>query len=158
MQSDNSHSIEKELQALQNAAARLAKAGDSLNAGAIYHAILDEAVSHYDDMMFAMDEDGDIAILVDAFAEGLSQCLKKSKVDNQTRRTWLETLLKAELADIEQGGIDLAPSAPKAILELVTNEEWGWLEKRVSAEIERSNDWARGALAELLAEGQKRRR
>jgi uncharacterized Zn finger protein len=158
MQSDNSHAIEKELQALQDAAARLAKSGDSLNAGAIYHALLDEAVRHYDDMMFAMDEDGDIAILVDAFAEGLSQCLKKSKADNQTRRAWLETLLKAELADIKQGGIDLAPSARKAILKLSTNEEWEWLEKLVSAEIESSNDWARGVLAEFLAEGKKRQR
>jgi hypothetical protein len=109
-------------------------------------------------MMFAMDEDGDIAILVDAFAEGLSQCLKKSKADNQTRRAWLETLLKAELADIKQGGIDLAPSARKAILKLSTNEEWEWLEKLVSAEIESSNDWARGVLAEFLAEGKKRQR
>jgi hypothetical protein len=158
MQSDNPQAIEKDLQALQDAAARLAKSGDSLNAGAIYHALLDEAVRHYDDMIFAMDEDGDIAILVDAFAEGLSQCLKKSKADNQTRRAWLETLLKAELADIKQGGADLAPSARKAILKLATNEEWEWLENLVSAEIERSNDWARGALAEFLAERKKRQR
>lgn len=108
---DSPRAVEKELQALVDAARRLAKAGDWANAGAFYHAALDEVVSHYDDELQMIDEDGDIAVVVDELAEGLSLCLEKGKADEQTRRAWLEALLAAELADIKLGGIDLAPSA-----------------------------------------------
>jgi hypothetical protein len=33
-------------------------------------------------MLREIDEDGDISILIDEFAPGLSQCLKKSKADD----------------------------------------------------------------------------
>ncbi len=87
----------------------------TLLAGAIYHAVLDEAVRGYDDMLREIDGDGGIAVVIDEFALGLSQCLKKSKADAETRRAWLEALLEAELTDIEMGGIDLAPSAREAV-------------------------------------------
>ncbi|HKG96959.1 MAG TPA: hypothetical protein VKA97_04065, partial [Pyrinomonadaceae bacterium] len=61
------------------------------------------------------------------------------------------------LADIEMGGIDLAPSAHEAILEHARDEEWAWIEERVRAEIKQSRDWAREALVELLAEWQEHR-
>ena len=154
---ESQHLIEKELRALRELAARLAKAGDWLNAGAIYHAVLDEAVRGYDDMLWEMDEDGEIAIMIDEFALGLSQCLKKSKADAQTRRAWLEALLEAELADIEMGGIDLAPSARKAVLEHANDEEWARIEKRLRTVISKSHDWGQEALARFLAAGQKRR-
>src|SRR5215213_79243 len=103
---ESEHVVEKELRALRELAARSSKAGDWLNAGAIYHAVLDEAVRRYDDMLREIDEDGGIAIVIDEFALGLSQCLKKSKADAETRRAWLDSLLEAELTDIEMGGID----------------------------------------------------
>ena len=46
---DSPHAIEKELRALRDAAARLAKASDWLNAGAVYHVLLVETVHHYDE-------------------------------------------------------------------------------------------------------------
>ena len=58
-------------------------------------AVLDEAVRHYDDELQMMDEDGDIAVLIDEFAERLGECLKKGKADDTTRRAWLEALLNA---------------------------------------------------------------
>ncbi len=152
----NEHVVEKELRALREPAARSAKAGDWLNAGAIYHAVLDEAVRGYDDMLREIDEDGGIAIIIDEFALGLSQCLKKSKADAETRRAWLEALLQAELTDIEMGGIDLAPSAREAVLENANDEEWEWIEERLSAAISQSHDWGREALTRFLAAGQKR--
>jgi len=154
---ESEHVVEKELRALRELAARSAKSGDWLNAGAIYHAVLDEAVRGYDDNLREIDEDGDISILIDEFALGLSQCLKKSKADDQTRRAWLEALLKAELTDIEMGGIDLAPSAREAVLEHANDEEWAWIEKRLKTAISKSRDWGREALARFLAAGQKRR-
>ena len=154
---ESEHVVEKELRALRELAARAAKAGDWLNAGAIHHAALDEAVRGYDDMLREIDEDGGIAVVIDEFAQGLSQCLKNSKADAQTRRAWLGTLLEAELADIEMGGIDLAPRAREAVLEHADAEEWEWIEERLKTAISKSRDWEREALGRFLAAGQKRR-
>jgi uncharacterized Zn finger protein len=154
---ERQHAVEKELQSLRNAAARLAEAGDWPNAGTLYHALLDEAVRRYDDILREMDEDGDISILIDEFAQGLNQCLKKGKADAETRRAWLEALLEAELVDIEMGGIDLAPSAREAVLEHADDEEWAWVEERLGVAISKSSDWGRDELSRFLAQGQKRR-
>ncbi|MCA1615570.1 MAG: SWIM zinc finger family protein [Acidobacteria bacterium] len=149
--------VEKELRALRELAARSAKADDWLNAGAVYHAVLDEAVHGYDDMLREIDEDGGIAVVIDEFAQGLSRCLKKSKADAETRRAWLEALVEAELTDIEMGGIDLAPSAREAVFEHADDEEWARVEERIGVAISKSGDWGREELARFLAEGQKRR-
>ena len=107
-------------------------------------------------MLREIDEDGGIALVIDEFAVGLGQCLKKSEANAETRRTWLGTLLEAELADIEMGGIDLAPSAREAVLEHANDEEWAWIEERLKTSISKSRDWQREALARFLAAGQKR--
>jgi uncharacterized Zn finger protein len=153
---ESEHAVEKELRALRELAARSAKSGDWLNAGAIYHAVLDEAVRGYDDMLREVDEDGGIAVVIDELALGLSQCLKNSEADAETRRAWLGALLEAELADIEMGGIDLAPSAREAVLEHADDTEWSWIEERLSAAMSKSHGWEREALARFLAAGQKR--
>jgi hypothetical protein len=153
---ESEHVVEKELRALRELAARSAKSGDWLNAGAIYHSVLDEAVRGYDDMLREIDDDGGIAIIIDEFALGLSQCLKKSKADTETRRAWLEALLQAELTDIEMGGIDLAPSAREAVLENANDEEWEWIEERLNSAISKSRDWGQEALTRFLVAGQKR--
>jgi uncharacterized Zn finger protein len=155
LQHDNPRAIEKDLCALRDAVASLAKASDWVHAGAVYHALLDELVRGYGDLLHEIDEDGDIAILADGFAQGLGQCLKKVKTDKQTRKAWLGALLEVELIDIELGGIDLAPSARGAILEHADEEDWIWIEQRVHVAIQKSRGWAREALVELLAERQK---
>jgi uncharacterized Zn finger protein len=153
---ESEHIVEKELRALRELAARSAKSGDWLNAGAVYHAVLDEAVRGYDDMLREIDEDGRVAVVIDELALGLNQCLKKSEADAETRRAWLKTLLEAELADIEMGGIDLAPSAREAVLEHANDEEWAWIEEHLSASMSKSSGWGREALARFLVAGQKR--
>lgn len=149
--------MEKELRSLLELAARLDTAGDWLNAGNVYHAFLDEMVSGYEDMLWEMDEEGDVAALIDKFALGLSQCLNKGKADDQTRRVWLEGLLEAELTDIEIGGVDLAPSSREAVLENATDDDWEWIEKRVQTAISKGGDWAREELTRFLAARRKRR-
>jgi uncharacterized Zn finger protein len=149
--------VEKELRSLLDLAAHLDTAGNWLDAGAVYHAILNETVSGYEDVLWEIDEEGDIAAVIDEFARGLSQCLKKGKVDDRTRSAWLEALLEADLTDMEIGGVDLAPSAREAILENATDEEWEWIEKRLETAISKSSDWGREELARFLADGQKRR-
>lgn len=153
MQSENPDRIERELRAAGAAAARVAQAGDWLNAGAIYHVALDEAVRGYDDMVRSMDEDGDIASVIDELAQGLDESLQHSQADAATRREWLTALLEAELTDIELGGIDLAPSAREAVLEHAGAAEWQWIEERIRTAARKSRDWTRSALVELLAEG-----
>jgi uncharacterized Zn finger protein len=153
---DSPRIIEKELKSLRDTAARLLKAGDALNAGAVYHTVIVEAVNGYDDLVMSMDEDGDIAIVIDEIAQGLGEALKKSKPDAATRKTWLEALLEAELKDIELGGIDLAPSTRNIITRQATAEDWQWMEERLRKEIQLSRDWGREALVSFLSEGLKR--
>jgi uncharacterized Zn finger protein len=147
---------EKELQALKDAADQLAQAGAWHQAGAMYHVLLAETVGHYGDELQMLDEDGDIAIIVDACAEGLSACLREGTPDSTSRRAWLEALLEAELTDIALGGIDLAPSAREAVLAHATAREWPWIEQRVRGQIDKSRDWAREALVHFLSEGRVR--
>lgn len=156
MQHETPRSVERELKALGETAARLAKGGDALNAGAIYHALLDETVKGYDEMIFSMDEDGDIAVIVDDFAKGLGECLAQSEADAETRLEWLETLLRAELADIALGGIDLAPSALEAILKYANKEEWLWIEERLSKIFSADSSWAHETMQKFLSEGRRK--
>ncbi|MGA9995421.1 MAG: SWIM zinc finger family protein [Pyrinomonadaceae bacterium] len=156
MQHEMSRSVERELKALGETAARLAKGCDTLNAGAIYHALLDETVKGYDEMIFSLDEEGDIAIIVDEFAKGLGECLAKSDADAETRLEWLETLLRAELADIALGGIDLAPNATEAILKYANREEWKWIEARLSEIFSAGSSWAQDTMQKFLAKGRKK--
>lgn len=135
MQSESPQMIERELKSLREVAARLAKGGDWLNAGAIYHVALDEAVGGYDDLVHSMDYDGDISVAIDELVEGLKKCLEKSQADAKTRLAWIETMLEAYLTDIEIGGIDLAPSAAEAVLQLANDDEWAWVEGRLRDEI-----------------------
>ena len=157
LQHETPRSIERELKALGETAARLAKGGDTLNAGAIYHALLDETAKGYDEMVSSMDENGDIAVIVDEFAKGLGECLTKSEADPETRREWLETLLRAELADIALGGIDLAPSAKEAILKYANREEWEWIEELISKIFSADSSWAHETIQKFIAKGRKKR-
>ena len=156
MQHESARSAERDLKALGETAARLARGGDLINAGAVYHALLDETVKGYDEMIGSMDEDGDIAVFIDEFAKGLGECLAKSEADQETRREWLEPLLRAELADIELGGIDLAPSAKDAILRYANSEEWLWIEERLSKIFSTNSSWANETIQKFLAKGRKK--
>lgn len=155
---ESSRSVERELKALGDTAARIARGGDALNAGAIYNALLDEMVKGYGDVVSEMDEDGDIAVIIDGFAKGLGDSLAGSEADAETRREWLETLLRAELADIALGGIDLAPSALEAILKHANKDEWMRIEERVSRLSLADDGWAHETIQRFLAAGRRKHR
>lgn len=158
MQHETPRSVERELKSLRDTAARIAQGGDALSAGAIYHALLAEAVKGYEDIVSSMDEDGEIAVIIDDLAKGLGECLAQSEAVPETRREWLEALLRAELADIELGGIDLAPSAKDAILKSANSEEWRWVEERLSKTFSADSSWANEVIQKFLAEGRKKHR
>jgi uncharacterized Zn finger protein len=158
MRSESAHLIERELIALCKTAERFAKAGDYLNAGAIYHASLEEAVYGYDDMVLSMDEDGDIAVIVDDLAEGLIGCLKKGNADIKTRQAWLNVLLDGELKDLELGGVDFVSCARDALLKETNDEEWKAIERHVRGLIPASREWEREHLVGFLVDGMERRK
>lgn len=138
--------ISLELDKVSEIPQKLAKNGNWTSAGNIFNVFLDECVSLYDP---SYDEEGDVAISVDAIALGLARCLAKVN-DRVARKNWLQTLLKAELKDVELGGIDLVPSASDALVRHATMEEWAVLEQQIRAEISQADDWGRESLENLL--------
>ncbi len=153
MQSEALNTILRELKSLRDTARRMAKTGDYVNAGAICHVALDEAVKGYDGMMQEIDYDGEICSVMDDLADDLGKCLKSGEADAATRWAWLATMLNAELTDIEIGGIDLAPSAGQAVLKLANNEEWENVEGLLRAKIKAASNWQRQSLVSYLSKG-----
>lgn len=150
--------IAKELSTLGRVGEELRAAGNFLSAGAVYHALLDESVKAYDNLMWQVDENGDVAVVVDDFAEALGDCLKKCGRENEARQGWLDCLLDALLRDREMGGVDFASSADRIILEEATDEEWRRVEERLRAKAAESRDWERSSLVEFLSTGLKKRK
>ena len=153
MQSESLNTILRELKSLRDTARHLAKAGDDVNAGAIFHVALDEAIKGYDEMMQEIDYDGGICVVMEDLAKDLGECLQAGKADAATRWAWLATMLNAELTDIEIGGIDLAPSAGQAVLKLANDEEWAKVESLLRARIKAASNWQRQSLVSYLSEG-----
>lgn len=144
--------VEWGLHPLTKTADELAEGGDWRKAGALYCMFLTEAVDYYDDETMAMDREGDFALLVGEFADGLIKCLEEGQPEDDLRRSWLEALLDAELRDIEMGGIDLAPNAQDALLAHATDGDWTWIEERVLEQMPESEGWRREELVNLLAQ------
>ncbi|GAB4332680.1 MAG: hypothetical protein OHK0047_20840 [Leptolyngbyaceae cyanobacterium] len=148
--------IAEGLEGLVAAAKQLLERGDWLNAGALYHLLLEELTVSYDYEMFEIDYDGDVACMTQDAIEGLSQCLSKAQdLDAKVRRDWLMALFEAELKDLELGGIDFAAGASEALLEWATNEDWEWLEPQIRAAIAKHDRWAKEQLVNLLAQRQQ---
>lgn len=144
--------ISLELDKLLEIPKKLEKSGNWTAAGNIFNIFLDECVSLYDP---DYDEEGDVAMSVDEFVSELARCVVHVN-GPVARKKWLQTLLKAEIKDLELGGIDLAPSASDAFVKHATKEEWTILEKKIKAEIAHADGWKRGQLEQLLNRRQKR--
>ncbi len=153
MASESLRTVLGELKALRDTARRMAKAGDYINAGAISHVALDEAIEGYDYLMQEIDYNGDICTVMDDLAEDLSECLKAGQANAATRWAWLETMLGTVFKDIELGGIDIAPSAGEAVLEQANEEEWAKIEALLRPKIKGASDWERASLVGFLTEG-----
>lgn len=148
--------IAEGLQGLMEAAKQLLERGDWLNAGALYHLLLEELTVSYDYEMFEIDYDGDVACITQDAIAGLNQCLSKAQdLDAQVRRDWLTALFEAELKDLELGGIDFAAGASEALLEWATDEDWKWLEPQIRDAIAKHDRWAKEQLVNLLAQRQQ---
>lgn len=142
-----------EIDAIVETADRFAAEGNGTAAGAIYHLVLSEIISTYDQLY---DEDREIALVLQRCAEGLERCLTEDTPDPPTRQTWFDTLLEAEFMDIQIGGIDLAYPARDTLIEHATEEEWNRIEERVREQLHSMRDsysrWGRESLVTLLAQ------
>jgi uncharacterized Zn finger protein len=141
-----------ELRAIAETADRFQEAGDWANAGALYALILKEIVPQYGELY---DEDGDVSVVLQDCAEGLSECLTDGEPDAATRRDWLSALLEAEMKDVDMGGIDLAYPAGEVVIDQATDEEWSWIEDRVRQVLATKTGpysrWAQERLVAFLA-------
>lgn len=151
MASESHNKIRRELKALRETAQRLAKAGDTINASAIFHAVLDEATKGYDNVAWETDYDGRICIEIDGLAGGLGERLKNSQADAKTRWKWIEVLLQAEFKDHELGGVDFAPSASEALVKFTNEDEWEKVKHIIRAKIQHCSGWGRESWVNFLA-------
>lgn len=157
-QDDEMHSMADGLEALAEHGQSLSNNGDWLNAGNVYQLLLEAANTHYDFSVLEIDYNGEVGCVIQEIAEGLSDCLKQAtNLDTEQRLRWVETLFNAVLKDIELGGMDYAYPAGDAIVNLTTTDDWTWLEPKIRKAIEqvgqRSSDWRRHQLVNLLAAG-----
>ncbi|TEB07964.1 SWIM zinc finger protein [Pelotomaculum schinkii] len=145
------YDIETDLRQILQMAERLAEKEDWRGAGMVYAAVLDAMAQSYPDELQEMDESGDIACIAQDCEEGLKECLESGVIDKKTKRGWLITLLDAELADIEMGGIDFAPEVGDVILRYADKQDWEQLAASIRERIPKSDRWQRECLVNLLA-------
>lgn len=149
------YDIETDLRQILQTADRLAEKEDWRGAGMVYAAVLDGMVGSYPDELQEMDESGDIACIAQNCEDGLEECLESGTIDKKTRRGWLTTLLDAELADIEMGGIDFVTEAGDIVFEYADAQDWELLAASIRERIPKSDRWQRECLVNLLVSWEK---
>ena len=142
--------IEADLRHILHTAERLAGQGDWPGAGTVYDAVLDSLTDSYEDDLQEMDEEGEIACVAQECVEGLAKCLASGAIDPDRRRDWLATIMEAELADIDMGGIDYAGEAMGAILEYADEQDWELLQTSIQERIPGKDGWGRKRLVNIL--------
>lgn len=147
---DDPFEIEMDLRNILRMAERLAQKEDWLGAGMVYQTVLDALAGIYGNELLSMDDDGAIAAIACECVEGLSECLNRGDCDRDTRQAWLMSLMKAELADIEMGGIDFAGDALDTIFEHAGEQDWELLRECVCERIPKSGEWGRERLVGIL--------
>lgn len=147
---DDPFEIEMALRNILRTAERLARKEDWPGAGAAYQTVLDALTEIYGNELLSMDDDGAIAAIAGECVEGLSECLNRGDCDRNTRQAWLMSLMEAELADIEMGGIDFAGDALDTIFEHAGEQDWELLRECVCEHIPKSGEWGRERLVGIL--------
>jgi len=149
------YEIETDLREILPTAERLAGKENWRGAGIVYAAVLDGMTESYPDDLQEADEDGGIACIAQDCAAGLKECLESGAIDQETRLDWLTTLLDAELADLDMGGIDFVPEAADTIIKYADEQDWEELAETIRERIPESDGWKRERLVGLLADWDK---
>lgn len=93
---------------------------DYASAAAVYQAVAQEVLSHYEGFE---DEGGELGEVVNDCVEGLGQCLASVKDDPVTREGILHALFNIYHFDVDFGGVGLGDDVPNLILEHATPGE-----------------------------------
>lgn len=129
--------------------------GNWLEGGQLFNLLLSESVERYDYVVQEIDYNGEVGCVIQDMAEGLSNCLAQAADANpNTRKSWLETLLKGVFKDIEIGGIDFAAGAWEGILESAQAQDWEWIEQNIRQQIKttKASQWGQETFVNLLTD------
>lgn len=104
---------------------------DWRNAAAVYRTAAEGILDRYEELY---DEEGDVAMVVNACVEKLGPCLAGTD-DPAERKVILRTLFDVYAWDVAYGGIGIGDDAPGLILEFATPEERrqvaGWVREKI---------------------------
>ncbi len=149
--------VEADLRRILRTAERLVGQGNWVGAGTVYEVVLDALTDSYEDELQGMDEDGDIACIARDCVDGLKKCLASGAIEQDRRRDWLTTMIDAELADVEMGGIDYAGDAMGVIFEYADERDWELLRSSIYERILDKDNWERERLVEILVAWEEKR-
>ena len=114
---------------------------DYTAAGAVYQAVAQGVLEHYEMMP---DEDGQLAEVVDRCVEGLGNCLAGAGDGAPVRESCLQTLFDIYRFDVDFGGTGLGETAPDLMLENATDDEKGAIAGWVRAAMPLGDSWSDG--------------
>ncbi len=133
--------------------------GDIASAQAVYGAVANEVLEHYEEYH---DENGELGSVVQAAVEGLGRCLEAKPAESELREKFLRTLFEVYRFDVKFGGVGLSDAVPDLILQHADAAEKKrvveWVREAMGnrTEDEWSDDWRRetygGFLLELQAD------
>jgi len=121
--------VEEDLKGVLTLAERYLDAGDVNSAATAYATVASEVMENYHEYE---DEEGSLASLAQACAEGLGRCLAAAR-DANTREIVLSAMFELYCEDLELGGYGIGDGVPDDILEHATDDEKaevaGWLQE-----------------------------
>ena len=147
--------VARELDAMLETADKFRQQGDPFNAAAIYQAISDEVLEHYEEFH---DESGELGSVVDDCVTGLGHCLAQIGDDAQWREHILRALFAVYRFDVDSGGFGLSDNVPDLMLQHASADEREtiveWAHEAMQSR-KGNGDWGRQAYGDLLLELQK---
>lgn len=162
-QGDDMETMAAALEALAEHGKQWGQRGDWVNAGDVYQLLLETANDRYGHTLLEIDYDGEVACVIQAIAQGLSDSLAQAEhLDAGRHRLWIETCFEAVLKEVELGGMDYAYPAWDTLIAHSTDDDWQWVEAQVRRVIQKPGqrsigEWGRDALVKLLLERAHRR-
>ena len=138
---DEVPTLASELRDIRRIADQFRKGGDWANAWAIYKAIAEEAMLHYEEV----HDEGYVAGAIAECIEGMADCLREGLPSSQMeRQQWIRELFRLYLTDVDWGGYGLTDSVPDVLAELAQGEDGPFIEKlfREAISQRQGNDWS----------------
>ncbi len=142
---DSASRIAAELEPLVSTGDEYAQAGQWANAQAIYETVAEEALDGYEEL----EDEGELAGLINDCCEGLAKCLdaqailpEAARLNSGARQKLIRSVYQIWEYDRQMGGIDLATGAVEAIARNVTPDERAEVENWLQRGMKSANDFS----------------